>query len=82
VKTIFNFRKLLSLWRFVRASGRVFRYKQQFLKLNLSFHTLSNRRQTWFNIDVHRIEGAHFACRMVLFSCKLEAFSKKTLPDF
>jgi ubiquinone/menaquinone biosynthesis C-methylase UbiE len=40
VKTNFNFRKLLSLCRCSRTSGRVFTYKTQFLKPNLSFHTL------------------------------------------
>ena len=41
VKTIFNFRKLLSLWRSGRGQGRVFTYKTQFLETNLTFHTLS-----------------------------------------
>ena len=41
-KTSFNFRKLLSLWQIFILSGRVFTYKTQFTKLNLSSHALCN----------------------------------------
>ena len=41
VKTIYNLRKLLLLFRFSRHNVRVFKYKKQFPKLNLSFHTAS-----------------------------------------
>jgi hypothetical protein len=40
VKTIFNFRKLLSLCQCSKPSGRILTYKAQFLKLNEFSHTL------------------------------------------
>jgi uncharacterized SAM-dependent methyltransferase len=33
-------------------SGRIFRYKTQFLKLNLSFHTLSTSQRAVLNREV------------------------------